>query len=77
MRFEPCQTNICHSDYNKYSNFAKDIVQKLVLNYHAQSGTDYSCLQSWMIEDFKWVLESIGKDCDSLREKAWDILRRK
>lgn len=77
MKFVPAPTNPCHPDFSKYSNTAKNYAQKLVLYYHAQGGTEYSCLQPWMVEDFKNLLEKMHEEYDKVWKKSWDILGKK
>ena len=74
MRFVPAPNNIAHEQFgNEFGWWAKHIVEELVLRYYGQGGTDYSCLQPWMVERYKETLKQLGPQISELHDKAFKI----
>lgn len=77
MKFVPAATNPCHPDYERWDDWTKTIVQNLVLRWHSQGGTDHTNLQPWMVENFKYLLETMGDEISQIHEKAFKVLSQK
>lgn len=74
MRFVPAPTNPCHSDFDRWDSQTKYVAEKMVLRWNAQGGTEHSCLQPYMIPQFKHLLETVGKEITDLHDKMWKTI---
>lgn len=71
MRFVPTATNPCCPEYSRWDYQTKHAAEQMVLRWNAQSGTEYSCLQSWMVPQFVHLLETMGEEIAGLHTKMW------